>query len=57
MADRSEYFAGYYQRNKESMDKKTVEYYKKRGKEFKAPENRKYKDKVREQLASKDEGN
>lgn len=45
MADRTEYFADYYQKNKKKADKRTKLYYKK-NKEFKAMENKKYRDKV-----------
>ena len=45
MADRKKYFAEYYQKNKELLDERTKLYYK-YNKEFKAMENKKYRDKV-----------
>ncbi len=44
--DRKEYFAQYYQKNKEKLNTRTIEYYKMRGKDFKRTENQKYLDKI-----------
>jgi hypothetical protein len=48
MTDRKEYSAKYYKKNKEKMDNRTKLYYK-NNKEFKALENKKYRDKVAKQ--------
>jgi hypothetical protein len=45
MADRTKYFAAYYQKNKEKADERTKDYYK-NNKEFKKAENKKYRDKI-----------